>query len=206
MKAVICLLMFFHMAIPFPAYAEPVNDIVIDPGHGGYDSGIRAGGLTEKDISLSTAKELEAVLKDRWKRVALTRKTNRYLSIEERASFARGLAAVVFISLHATESGNFVIYVTKYPDSNAPPRQHYALSSRQRDYLPMSKTLSARIGDAIKKEFGINVSLREMPLAVLNPIKGAAVLIESPITGLNDDGDRRIAEAIARGIQQYEGR
>jgi len=77
--------------------------IVLDPGHGGIDSGARApNGIMEKTITLAFALKLQALLvKSGRFDVALTRADDSYLSLEQRVALARNNKADLFISLHA---------------------------------------------------------------------------------------------------------
>jgi N-acetylmuramoyl-L-alanine amidase len=83
--------------------------VVIDPGHGGRDPGAVSvsGEIAEKQLTLALARELRDRLVDRGRvRVALTRDSDRYLSLEERAGVARGLGASLFLSLHMDSAPN----------------------------------------------------------------------------------------------------
>lgn len=77
--------------------------VVIDPGHGGIDSGAEApGGIKEKDIVLAFALKLQQLLiaSGRFD-VALTREDDSYLRLEERVALARANKADIFLSIHA---------------------------------------------------------------------------------------------------------
>lgn len=82
--------------------------VVIDAGHGGHDPGASGAGiLREKEMTLELALGLrEALLADGRVRVALTRDSDRFLVLEERAGIARRLGADLFISLHADAAEN----------------------------------------------------------------------------------------------------
>ena len=83
--------------------------VVIDAGHGGRDPGATgvSGDLKEKALTLALARELKDVLVERGRvRVAMTREDDRYLTLEDRASVARGLGAGMFISLHTDSAPN----------------------------------------------------------------------------------------------------
>jgi N-acetylmuramoyl-L-alanine amidase len=77
--------------------------IVIDPGHGGIDSGaIGIGGRDEKDIVLAAALRLRQKLeKTGLYRVVLTRSDDTFIPLTERVKVARTNEASLFISLHA---------------------------------------------------------------------------------------------------------
>jgi N-acetylmuramoyl-L-alanine amidase len=79
-----------------------VRTVVIDPGHGGHDTGaIGLGGTLEKDVNLRLAKRLAERLAGRGFRVVMTRDGDRTLSLEERTAIAESERGDVFVSLHA---------------------------------------------------------------------------------------------------------
>src|SRR5688572_9465840 len=74
--------------------------VVIDPGHGGRDPGAVSvsGSVAEKQLTLTLARELRDRLVKRGRvRVALTRDSDRFMTLEERAGIARGLGASLFL-------------------------------------------------------------------------------------------------------------
>jgi N-acetylmuramoyl-L-alanine amidase len=77
--------------------------VVIDPGHGGIDSGAEAAnGVREKDIVLAFSLRLQELLVESGRfDVALTREDDTYLRLEERVALARGNKADIFLSIHA---------------------------------------------------------------------------------------------------------
>ena len=83
--------------------------VLIDPGHGGKDPGATgvSGSTEEKSLTLAMAKELADLLEERGRvRVALTRDSDRYLTLEQRAGIARRLQAGLFLSLHMDSAPN----------------------------------------------------------------------------------------------------
>ncbi len=78
-----------------------VTTIMIDPGHGGTDSGtIGKLGTREKDITLDIAKRLKERLRKRGYRVVLTREEDTTLPLNKRVEHARSVRADIFISIH----------------------------------------------------------------------------------------------------------
>ncbi|KKB11238.1 hypothetical protein VE25_13825 [Devosia geojensis] len=77
--------------------------VVIDPGHGGIDSGAEtANGVKEKDIVLAFSLRLQEILVESGRfDVALTRESDVFLRLEERVALARQNKADMFISIHA---------------------------------------------------------------------------------------------------------
>ncbi len=83
-----------------------VGRVVIDPGHGGGDTGtIGPSGLKEKDLVLSLSKRLKLLVEERLGTdVVLTRNTDKFVPLEERTAIANQLGADLFISVHANSS------------------------------------------------------------------------------------------------------
>lgn len=77
--------------------------VVIDPGHGGFDSGaVTQSGVVEKQLTLAVARKLrDNLLQHPHFTVLMTRDGDEALSLEERLSAARKGGADLFISLHA---------------------------------------------------------------------------------------------------------
>ncbi len=76
--------------------------IVIDPGHGGKDTGaISDSGIREKDIVLRVAQLLTDMLTKKGYTVYLTRSDDTFIELRDRTSFANKKNADVFVSIHA---------------------------------------------------------------------------------------------------------
>lgn len=91
-------------AAPPQASADPRPIVVIDPGHGGPDTGAKVGDgeIMEKDVVLDFSKTLRDRLEATGKyRVALTRTDDTFIPLAERVKFARQRQAALFISIHA---------------------------------------------------------------------------------------------------------
>jgi N-acetylmuramoyl-L-alanine amidase len=80
--------------------------VVLDPGHGGHDTGsVGPGGLMEKDLVLDVAKRLGALITRRLgSEVVYTREDDTFVPLEERTALANQRAADLFLSLHANSS------------------------------------------------------------------------------------------------------
>jgi N-acetylmuramoyl-L-alanine amidase len=86
-----------------PRRAESKPVIVIDPGHGGVDPGTTSvGGIYEKHVTLSVAREMKAQLERTGRfRVVLTRGRDIFLRLRDRVAKGRDADARLFISIHA---------------------------------------------------------------------------------------------------------
>lgn len=87
---------------PVPPPAKGYKIIVIDPGHGGRDSGARGSRQTEeKDITLKVGLKLRELLsKQPGLRVMMTRDRDVFVELEDRAKFANNIEADLFVSIH----------------------------------------------------------------------------------------------------------
>ncbi|MHC4915830.1 MAG: N-acetylmuramoyl-L-alanine amidase [Planctomycetota bacterium] len=92
------------MAAPRPV-RPPVRRVMLDPGHGGRDSGaVGLGGLREKDVALSVALRLKRLLEARGVGVSMTRSSDRFIPLMERSSAANRSGADLFLSIHCNAS------------------------------------------------------------------------------------------------------
>ena len=81
--------------------------VVLDAGQGGHDEGATGtSGLHEKDLVLDVTRKLAARLKRLGVKVILTRKEDRFLSLEERTAVANDARADLFVSIHANASSS----------------------------------------------------------------------------------------------------
>jgi N-acetylmuramoyl-L-alanine amidase len=83
-----------------------IGKIVIDPGHGGHDTGtIGPHGLLEKDLVLDVSKRLGKLLEARLgAEVTFTRRDDTFIPLETRTSIANQASADLFVSVHANSS------------------------------------------------------------------------------------------------------
>lgn len=110
LKNVSLFILLLKMCVIFGQEVKPKKRIVIDPGHGGKDSGaVGINGIQEKDVVLNIAKEIvrlnRTLFKDEFE-VYLTRYRDTLISLSDRTKLAKGLEADVFISLHCNHSDN----------------------------------------------------------------------------------------------------
>lgn len=98
--------------------------IVIDPGHGGSDPGAISGGYIEKNMNLKLSLAIRKSLIDYGYDVEMTRITDVYVELNDRAMIANNKNADLCISVHhnsftsSAAHGTEVYYTTEYMDSN----------------------------------------------------------------------------------------
>ena len=186
--------------------------IVIDPGHGGNDSGaIGPSGVMEKTVTLKVALELEKLLEDEGAEVIMTRRTDievaakgRYATdIEElksRCDIANEAKADIFVSIHADSFTN--------PNSRGTTTYYYSKGSEKSVKLAGSilSALIEQIKTPNRKSHPCNfyvVRNTDMPATLVelafisNPIEEA--LLNSK------EGVQKAAQGIFDGIEDYFG-
>lgn len=114
--------------------------IVLDPGHGGVESGcVGASGTMEKDLALTFARELQAELERAGAVVRLSRASDSTLSLVSRVAVAREWPADLLLSLHYNSAGpgedpwrsdGFMTFYWSPWSAEAARRLHDALARR----------------------------------------------------------------------------
>lgn len=110
MKVAIRLLFLITLCVPLLLSAQnnsggeitKISKIVIDPGHGGRDSGCAYKGFLEKEINLSISLKLGELIKNNFPdvEVVYTRTTDKYIALAERSALANRIKADLFLSVH----------------------------------------------------------------------------------------------------------
>ena len=209
-----------------------VRRVVIDPGHGGRDSG--AKGFTrkyfEKQATLDIAKKVEEILKqDGNIEVLLTRNTDKFISLKYRTDFANRHNADLFVSIHCNSNPRSLATGTEtYYYGNKPSNKLAAVAAvsegtiddalalladlGQRFYGKRSEKLAeevdSRIGERLKQHIR---RPQKGPFYVLRQVDMPSILIETAFISnkteeikLRDPYWRdQIAKAIAEGILAY---
>lgn len=141
--------------------------IVLDPGHGGNDPGTSGFGLVEKKLALNIAKKVQSVLRKNNVTVHMTRTTDNFITLSNRASMANDYDADLFVSFHHNAGGGegFESYI--YPglrDTKTGTIQDKLHTSIMNFYAPYD------LRDRGKKEANF---------AVLRETKMPAILLEN---------------------------
>ena len=204
-----------------------LRTIVLDPGHGGKDLGAALpGGGAEKDATLDFARVLRAELVERLgARVVLTRESDADVSIRRRAEIANEWGADLFVSIHldgegSIHGGGVRIYALS-PTAGATAWFPLALGgeggaemhpweSAQTQSIGSSMAVGQSIADALARSYPqTSITFRTGRLGVLEPVAGAAILLEvapAPRSGpeamsLQGYTIREIARIVAQSIQ-----
>ena len=137
--------------------AEPVSMVVIDPAHGGADSGARgAAGILEKDVTLHFALLLRDQLQRQGFRAVLTRYGSESPTYDDRAAAANSYRGAVYISLHAASTGPVETarcYFDSLPPAagDAAPATIPVWERAQEPYIEASRRLGSLIQVQLKE-------------------------------------------------------
>src|SRR5215475_15787675 len=82
---------------------KPFAVVVLDPGHGGQDSGAMCGGVMEKDLTLDVARRVDRLLDSQGIATLMTRLGDTYVSLADRAAVGNRVKDSIFISIHFNE-------------------------------------------------------------------------------------------------------
>lgn len=176
--------------------------IVLDPGHGGSDPGAVANGLREKDLTLDICKRIKRHLEDNYTgiKVHMTRTTDKYLSLSQRAQYANNKKADLFVSVHINAGGG-----TGYEDFV------YNKLSNSSTTAKMRNTFHTEV--VKEQSFWRNRGKKKANFAVLRLTKMSAILTENGFIDTKSDANKlksntylnRIAKGHAGGIAKALG-
>lgn len=172
--------------------------ILLDPGHGGNDSGAIGAhlGSFEKTVNLKVSRLLAAKLKAAGAQVDLTRDDDRKISLQERVNVAIDKQADVFVSIHHNTSENYRINgIITYFYSDGEDRELAGLIQKELIKKTGLNDLKARYGDYFV--------LRENPqLAVLCEL-GFLTNYQEEILLNTSEFQEQAAEGIFQGILKF---
>lgn len=178
--------------------------VVIDPGHGGSDTGARiTPNLPEKEITLSLARKLRQELQTRHIAVSMLRDSDSDVTMEQRVVAANLARPSVFVSLHAEPGDSLRIFTPVLPTaSNSPLERNSFLpwQSAQGAYSTESGSLASAAAGALDKR-KLNAQVRPAFLQPLHSIAASAIAVEVPADskGIKIPEDR-VAGALADAI------
>jgi N-acetylmuramoyl-L-alanine amidase len=171
--------------------------VMIDPGHGGKDSGaVGIGGLQEKNIILPISQKLAQILQQNGVQVILTRKSDYFVSLQGRVDLAERANADVFVSIHTNSAG------LQRPD----------VSGLETYYYDSGLGLARIVHNSILRSVNVrDRGVRRARFYVLRKSSMPSILVEAGyMTGREDIAKLRnpqyqnqMAEAIARGVLEY---
>ena len=103
----------------------PFTLVVLDPGHGGQDSGAICGAIYEKDLTLDIAQRVDRLLQAQGLATLMTRVGDSYVSLQDRAAVTNRARDCIFVSIHFNEGKKVVSGVeTYYAEHQTAPAPH----------------------------------------------------------------------------------
>ncbi|HEY7000776.1 MAG TPA: N-acetylmuramoyl-L-alanine amidase [Candidatus Udaeobacter sp.] len=198
----------------------PFAVVILDPGHGGQDSGAMCGGLLEKDLTLDVARRIDRLLDSEGIATLMTRLGDTYVSLADRAAFANRVSNCIFVSIHFNEdnkpvaSGVETYYAAHQINAGSLmaswlPFLWRPLSDSPK---PESQSLAGFIQEAlVARTRAINRGTQARQFFVIANVSSPAVLIEGGFLTNKEDVSKltsedyrdQIAAAVADGILHY---
>jgi N-acetylmuramoyl-L-alanine amidase len=203
-----------------PATPKPFAVVVLDPGHGGQDSGAMCGGVMEKDLTLDVARRVDRLLDSAGIATLMTRLGDTYVSLADRAAFGNRVKDSIFISIHFNEdnkpiaSGVETYYAARQTTSGSVLASWLPFLSRppSDSAKPESQSLAGFIQEAlVARTRSLDRGTQAKQFFVIANVTSPAVLIEGGFLTNKDDVSKlasedyrdQLAAAVADGILRY---
>ncbi|NCO36566.1 MAG: hypothetical protein AUJ92_10165 [Armatimonadetes bacterium CG2_30_59_28] len=171
--------------------------IVVDPGHGGKDSGARGTtGIFEKDLTLDIGQRLSGLLRSTGATVLMTREDDSYPTLKDRVAFAEENKADIFISVHV----------------NASPTPNKLCGTETYYYTDQSLPLAQYVHQSMIASLGRkNNGIRQRKFYVIHHTTMPSVLSETAYINHTDEEQllstpefrQRAAEALFNGVRNF---
>jgi N-acetylmuramoyl-L-alanine amidase len=206
---------------PSKTVSQRVFDtVVIDPGHGGHDSGAYCALGKESDFVLDTGRHLKRELEKRGYHVVMTRTTDKYITLGNRVKFANRYKNAVFVSLHYNSGQSRAYGIETFALSPQGSSSTY-VGHRTSDYLnfqgndndseniALSTAIHASAMHHIRGT--IDRGIKRARWTVLTGLKIPGVLFEGGFLSNANEARRiassshrrKLAQSIAEGIDNY---
>lgn len=204
-----------------PSYIKkPIlfDTVVIDPGHGGHDSGARGrSGMDEADYNLDVSRRLQAALAKRGFKTVMTRSSDVFISLNQRVAIANAQKKAIFISIHHNSGAKsargvetFVLAPQGTSSTHSSSTVSQALNGNTRDAenIALATAVHAHIIHELKPT---DRGLKRARFNVLTGINKPAILYEGGFltnwaegTKIHDPNYRQqTADAIALAIEKF---
>lgn len=203
-----------------PSHSMPFALVVIDPGHGGQDSGTIKTGMVEKELTLDLAHRLQRQLQERGLATLLTRTDDSYVSLQDRTAIANDQQACVFVSIHFDEAGRaaatgietfYAAHPITFPERVASWLPFLQRTSSEPPNIE-SQSLATFIQESLVAHTqAVNRGTRPQQFFVIANVRHPAVLVEGGFLTnkedvaklANNDYREQMATAISEGIVRY---
>ena len=174
--------------------------VIIDAGHGGEDLGASAAdGTTEKDLALAIALKVKSINNNPNINIILSRETDKFITLVDRANFANASNANLFVSIHMDNGGT-----PKFTGTTC------YIPSKNKLYLKESNMIAKNILASTSELFPKSkITTRKMGIWVIENVKMPSVLFESGFISNPNDlklvkaNEEKIANNILDAISTY---
>lgn len=179
-----------------PADKSIGNIVVLDAGHGGYDSGAVYGGYNEKDVTLDITRKVQEYLTAAGINVYMVRSEDRFVALAERVEVSNAVNPKIFVSIHVNA-------IATNPQMHGLQTYYYSNAGRQ-------------LGSVIHKQLLQDVQMPDQKLRhanfwVIKFTNAPSVLLELGFMTnveerkklVKDSYQHDLAKSIARGIINY---
>lgn len=171
--------------------------VFVDPGHGGSDNGAGGFGKFEDELSLQIAKSVELKLKQKGIQVKMSRTSDVFIPLGERAQMANAYGADAFISIHLNSSSN--------ESANGIETYHHTQKTSHRPYS------TGIHNNAIKSTQGRDRGVKSANFVVLRETNMVSSLFETGFISNAQENNKlsdpvyqdKLAVSIANGIESY---
>jgi len=187
--------------------------VLIDPAHGGTDIGAAiASDIAEKDLNLALARRLQHELANRGISAGMLRNSDIAISLEQRAVSANAARPVLYVAIHAANTGTGVHVFTPMQEATGlGARDFLPWGAAQGAFVAESSTIAGLVATELENR-KLPHMLVSAPLSPLNHIAAPsfAVEIASPGDNVRDIAGAKyldqVAQSIATGIAASRGK
>ncbi|MDN7226481.1 N-acetylmuramoyl-L-alanine amidase [Planococcus sp. N064] len=194
---------------PIPVVKSNLT-VIIDPGHGGKDPGATGNGFLEKNVVLNIGKHMQDYIEKTPINVKMTRETDKFVELADRAKFASRNDGDVFVSIHTNALNG---------SANGQETFYYASTAAVNPNVKSSRALSIYLQARMQEVWDLkNRGVKAGNYQVLRQNTVPAALVEigfidstTDIQYIKDEADRKaMGKALFLGtldyFYHYEGR
>lgn len=169
-----------------PRYSgRQVTTVVLDPGHGGHDSGAVSAYAREKVCNLQLALRVKRKLEKEGFKVVMTRKDDYFLTLQQRVAIANATPNCVFVSIHhnsgrsaahGIETFTLAPHGTTSPFARTRRTEDLAGNKQDGENIALATAVHSR---AIQATKAVDRGIQRARFSVLCTIKRPAILFEA---------------------------
>lgn len=191
------------------ANRSAVRTVVIDPAHGGHDTGTVTPYAREADVALVVATRLGAELKKRGYEVVFTQEQNQYQSPQARVDKANAAPAAIFVSLHLNSGRSDMQGAQTYTVAPA-GKNEKPLPGHEFSQASMALAMAVQ-SSLVEKAGAEDGGCRRAHFSPLNSLRCPSVMVELGFATHPEEGTRlsteeyqlKLVEALAIGIDSF---